>query len=173
MKVKWLLLSLCGGALITACNQQAPSSAQMAQNQASQTVGRTLNPQRKELGLRTIGDNWVLYRANGNQEDWVVRKGSPSGKTVFKDASGNVTTEEDHFYSGARYYYRHDYGWEFISVSYDYRTKQVAISYSGTNQVTEGILSKFLMPSQGPTSDVAGVMAAVKQAATGWPDGPS
>lgn len=172
MKLAHLLHCLCLSVLVAGCNPQAPSSTQMPPKPASQPIGRTLNPLRRELGLIPIGDNWVLYKSNTNEEHWVVRKGSPSGKTVFKDSSGKVIKEEDHYYSGVRFTDRHEYGSEFISAIYDYQTKQIALGYSGTNKTAEAVVSRFTMTVNGGSTDVAGAIAALKEVAASWPDGP-
>ena len=89
---------------------------------------------------------------------------------MFKNAGGNVSKEEDYYYSGAEFTDGEGHGWERITVDYDYGSKEAILSYTGTNKVTEGILSKYLMTFSGPSTNVPGVMAVVKVAAAGWPD---
>jgi hypothetical protein len=132
-----------------------------------------LNLLRKEIGLRLIGPDLVLYRSRPTQEDWQRAKSGFPAKAVFKNLTGQVLSEEDYYYSGAQFTDREGHGWERITVHYDYGIKEVVLSYTGTNKATEAILSKYLMPFNGPSTNISGVMAAVKTAAAGWPDGPN
>lgn len=175
MRASHFLFRLCIGLLVAGCNREAgkaPSSEEMQKHQTSESSDKSLNELRASLGLRVIGESWVLYRSLPTQEDWKIRKDGFVAKTVFKDASGKVSSEEDYCYSGAQFVDREGRGWERITVHYDYGTKQVYLAYTGTNTVTDAVLSKFLMRLHGPSTDVAGAMAAVKTAATGWPDAP-
>ncbi|MEW6155860.1 MAG: hypothetical protein AB1813_00410 [Verrucomicrobiota bacterium] len=175
MRASQLLFWLWTGLLVAGCNREAGTASTPEQMQERQTSGsptKSLNELRAGLGLRVIGESWVLYRSLPTQEDWKMRKDGFVAKTVFKDASGNVSSEEDHYYSGAQFVDREGRGWERITVHYDYGTKQVYLAYTGTNATTDAMLSKFLMRLHGPSTDVAGAMAAVKRAAAGWPDAP-
>jgi hypothetical protein len=144
----------------------------MQEHQTSESADKSMNELRASLGLRLIGESWVLYRSLPTQEDWKIRKDGFVAKSVFKDAAGKTVSEEDYYYSGAQFVDPEGRGWERITVHYDYGTKQVYLAYTGTNATTEAALSKFLMRLHGPSTDVAGAMAAVKTAAAGWPDPP-
>ena len=172
MKMRHCVGCFCISVVVIGCNQKSSPFAEMPSEQSRESAGRSLNPIRRELGLLLIGDNWVLYKSDASEEQWVIRKGSPSGKTVIKDPLGNVIKEEDHYYSGARFTSQHDYGWEFISAMYDYRTKQIALGYSGTNEAVAAAISPFSMTVNGGSTDVVGAMAAVRMVAASWPDGP-
>ena len=144
----------------------------MPSKQSQQLIGRSLNPLCKEIGLPLMGDNWILYKSTATEEHWVVREGSPSGKTILKDTLGNILKEEDHYYSGARFTSAHDYGWEFISALYDYRIKQISLSYSGTNEAAAAMAAPFKMTSNGGSTNVVDAIAALRKIAANWPDGP-
>lgn len=163
--IKFAGASILASAFVGAGCSKSPSG------RPSETgaMGRSLNPVRLELGLRPIGKSWVLYRLTGAQEDWVVKKGSPTGKTIFKDKSGNVVSEEDHLYSGKKYYYRHDEGWEFMAVRFDYLARTVSVTYSGTNTVTESAMAAYLVPPNAPTHDIKAATGCVRAATASWP----
>ncbi len=172
MKVFHLLPYLCIGVVAIGCSRQASPPAQVTQQITSQPIGRSLNPVRRELGLRLIGDDWVLYRSQDSQEEWKIRNAGLLSKVILKTSSGSASAEEDYYYSGAEFTDREGHGWERITVNYNYGTKEVVVSYTGTNKVIEASLSKFSMTVQGGSTNVVGAMAAVKEAAVGWPDAP-
>lgn len=174
MKAIGLVCSLWLSAILSGCGQRStlPPPDQMRNSLTIAVIESALNEQRAKLGLRPISVHWVLYRSLPTQDDWKIHKDGLLAKTVFKDASGNASSEEDYYYSGAEFTDREGHGWERITVHVDYGSKEAVLSYTGTNKVTEGILSKYLMPVNGPSTDVSGVMAAVKAVAMGWPDGP-
>jgi hypothetical protein len=135
-------------------------------------IGRTLNPIHKELGLRPIGDDWILYRNEAGQEDWKIRAAGPVAKVLLKDQSGKIKSEQEIYYSGAEFVDREGHNWEQIVVNYDFTTKQIYVAYIGTNPQIEGKLAKFKITVNGPSTDVNGAIKAVKEVAADWPDGP-
>ncbi len=130
-----------------------------------------MNPIRKELGLRQIGDDWILYDKEAGQEDWKIRVDGPVAKVVLKDQSGNVKSEQEIYYSGAEFVDREGHNWEQIVVNYDFTTKQIYVAYIGTNSQIEGKLARFKTTVNGPSTDVNGAIKAVKEVAADWPDG--
>jgi hypothetical protein len=169
-----LMLAVCLSILLAGCgqNDESLSPERAPGSRVSDSVQNALNKQRASLGLRVIDTNWFLYRSRSTQDDWKIHKDGFGAKSVFKGSDGNVTSEEDYYYSDAQFDDRLGHGWECITFHYDYGKKDVILSYTGTNETTKAILSKYLMFPNGPSTNLSAVMAAVKKAAVGWPDAP-
>ena len=169
-----LLLGVC-----VACRPQSRQDGSSAMNGSDSIPFRdaqALNPRRAELGLRVIEPSWFLYRSRPRQDEWKIRKGGHGAKTVFKDESGRVVSEEDYYHSGNTYTDRSLEGAllsEEIIVEYAHNSSFLRVSYLGTNAVTAKILSKYVTNGSGASRDLAGIMAAVRQATAGWPDAPT
>ncbi len=172
MKLSCVLFCIVAITFAAGCRrQEAPLEVHVSQQKMKQPIGRHLNPLRKELGLRLIGDDWVLYRSDARQEDWKSNSSGAIAKTVLKDGSGNVVSEEDCYYSGTEFEGIEGHNWENVSVTYDYRTMEIAVGYAGTNKSTKAILSRFFMSANGGTTNVVGAMAEVNKVVAGWPRG--
>ena len=175
MKSSRLLFWLCINIFVIGSNRETPkasSASQIQNNTTNESVENALNLQRTELALRPIGKSWVLYRSEPGQDDWKIRGDGFPAKSVFKDAAGKTVSEEDYYYSGAEFTDSEGHDWERITVHFDYGSKEMILSYTGTNKTTEATLSKFLMTLHGPTTNITGVIGLVKAATAGWPDAP-
>jgi hypothetical protein len=177
MRAKLILISilLCF-VFLAACKRQSDSLPSTPQATINQTTNLELiaeNKLRQELGLRVIKGDWILYRDIGSQEDWKISKNGFPSKTVFKDSQGRISEEEDYYYSGNEFYDTEGHGWEFVTIHYNYGSKQVYLAYSGTNKTTEAILSKYFMTINGASSDAAGAVTTLRKVIIDWPDGPN
>jgi len=140
--------------------------------QQNRTNILALNAERAKLGLREIGVHWVLYRSLDDQEDWKMSRTGFLAKSVFKDESGAIRSEEDYYYSGRQYTDFEGHGWERITVHFDFVTKEVTLSYTGTNLTVRGTLSSFKTGLGKPSSDMAGAIKVVRSVVKGWPNDP-
>jgi len=158
------------------CNRQEDSTevsshqVRLPEQETTNSIGRSLNSLRKDLGLRQIGDNWVLYRSIASEERWMVDRSRPDAKILFKDNSGNIYEEQDTYYSGGEFEGLDGHDWERVVVSYDYRTKEIAVAYSGTNELIEAVLSKYFMTIDGGTTNLVSAMTEVNKIVAGWPN---
>ena len=169
MNLKHSLICIALISIIVGCHRQSEPTVSLTTNENGQVIGRKLNSLRRELGLREISDRWILYRSDNRQEDWKNSSAGAIAKTVLKDGNGNVTQEVDSYYSGAEFEGPDGHNWENIGVIYDYKTKEVAISYAGPNKAIEASLLKYKMTIHGGSINVSDAIAEVNKIVAGWP----
>jgi len=164
-----IFIILLGAACERETQRHSLLAEQTSINQPTNTLIAADNKLRQELGLKVIGQDWILYRADNGQEDWKIRKDGFPAKVVFKDSQRRVLADEDYYYSGNEFYDAEGHGWERVTVHYDYPSKQVYVAYTGTNKPTETALSKYFITIGGASSDVVGAMTAVRKIVADWP----
>jgi hypothetical protein len=137
MKPHVMLVCVLLGATVSC--EQAPTTP--AVNPATLM---TENAERAKLGLRQVGTNWFLYSVEFGEEKWKITPDGYEAKKICRDTENRILWEADSYYSGKTFVVPNDpgidsTGWEFISVVYDYRLRELTVSYVGKDPAVRGL----------------------------------
>lgn len=132
----WFLI-LTAALLYVACNSGSNNNASMGNNTIAE------NQERARLGLRLLGTNWCLYRAEFGEEDWKVASSDGwIAKKIHRDSDGKLVWEEDYYYSGRTFVSPKGQDWEMLTVHYDYGSSAITASYIGPNPAITSLFDR-------------------------------
>jgi hypothetical protein len=105
------------------------------------------NQTRAQLGIRPIKKEWTFYGREFQAEKW--EDGTNLCKMVQRDTAGALLWEQDYYYSGTSYATAQGTEWEFLSVNYDYSSKQASLDYVGTNMAIATLFQNLTLAAFG------------------------
>lgn len=162
-------ISVASALLMSGCDAKERPVARPSDDREIRTRSLLFNETRSRLGLRPVGEQWILYRSDSQQDEWKTQVTGGIAKLVVKDEAGNPIREVDRYVSGKEYEDHEGHDYESVTVTYDYRARQLVVSYQGTNDVIIKELSNFNLYIITDRKSISEALSVVAGIVDSWP----
>jgi hypothetical protein len=120
--------------LLVAAGLSTSNAQRIQHNEDAHVRALAENTQRTRIGLRPVGKDWICFRSSHGKDEWIANEADKAAvKVVRRDARGQLLSEEDRYLSGKWATVDEAVLEEELVLTYDYASKQMEVSYIGSN----------------------------------------